>query len=173
MFVTVISGFFRQLDAGVEASGPHDFAVRVSTIRQARRPRPPHPAPYVRDDRETPLFRERDGGGYRFDLGKSRSEIFLQTGLDRANQLDPASEFGLSEQTNSARYRAIVQRSSSCPALYRASTSLLHVARKTWTAGTTPGHDEKTNRFQVVRKSLKMLDTFPVRLSGSGPHRCL
>jgi hypothetical protein len=34
---------FRQLDAGVEASGPHDFTVRVSTFRQARRPRPPHP----------------------------------------------------------------------------------------------------------------------------------
>jgi hypothetical protein len=27
---------FRQLDASVEASGPHDFAVRVSTFRQAR-----------------------------------------------------------------------------------------------------------------------------------------
>jgi hypothetical protein len=30
-FVTVIGGnVFRQLDAGVEASGPHDFAVRRS-----------------------------------------------------------------------------------------------------------------------------------------------
>jgi hypothetical protein len=47
-----------RLDAGVEASGPHDFAVRVSTIRQARRPRPPHPAPNVRDDREAPLLRD-------------------------------------------------------------------------------------------------------------------
>jgi hypothetical protein len=28
--------FFHQLDAGVEASGPHDFAVHVSTFRQAR-----------------------------------------------------------------------------------------------------------------------------------------
>jgi hypothetical protein len=51
--------FSRRLDAGVEASGPHDFAVRVSAIRQARHPRPPHPTPYVRDDRETPL---REGG---------------------------------------------------------------------------------------------------------------
>src|ERR1019366_7706383 len=32
-------------------------------------PRPPHPAPYVRDDRETPLCVGRDGKGYRFDLG--------------------------------------------------------------------------------------------------------
>jgi len=34
-----------KLDASVEASGPHDFAVRVSTFRQARCPRPSHPAP--------------------------------------------------------------------------------------------------------------------------------
>src|SRR5258708_39745407 len=34
-----------RLDAGVEASEPHDFAVRVSTVRQVRCPRPPHPAP--------------------------------------------------------------------------------------------------------------------------------
>jgi hypothetical protein len=27
--------YFRQLDASVEASGPHDFAVRISTFRQA------------------------------------------------------------------------------------------------------------------------------------------
>jgi hypothetical protein len=61
-----------ELDAGVEASGPHDFTVRVSAVRQravdrsrakptlrllARPtlPRPPHPVPNVRDDRETPL----------------------------------------------------------------------------------------------------------------------
>ena len=35
MFVTVIGGNgFRQLDAGVEASGPHDFAVRSIIDRQ-------------------------------------------------------------------------------------------------------------------------------------------
>jgi hypothetical protein len=45
----------RRLDAGVEASGPHDFAVREKRSRLWRRPRPPHPASNVRDDRETPL----------------------------------------------------------------------------------------------------------------------
>ncbi|TMJ57456.1 MAG: hypothetical protein E6G79_22575 [Alphaproteobacteria bacterium] len=35
----------RTLDASVGASGPHNFAVRVSAFRQARRPRPLHPAP--------------------------------------------------------------------------------------------------------------------------------
>ena len=36
---------FRQLDASVEASGPHDFAVHLSTFRQARYRCPPHPVP--------------------------------------------------------------------------------------------------------------------------------
>src|ERR1700693_4847567 len=71
-----------RLDAGVEASGPHDFTVRVSTFRQARRPRPPHPVPYVRDDRETPLCVGRDGETSKTDLGQRRREIFLQMGLD-------------------------------------------------------------------------------------------
>ncbi len=36
---------FRQLDASVGASGPHDFAVRVRCPRLWHHPRPPHPAP--------------------------------------------------------------------------------------------------------------------------------
>jgi hypothetical protein len=51
---------FHRLDASVGASGPHDFAVRVSTFRHARCTRPPHPVPDVRDDREPPLTWERD-----------------------------------------------------------------------------------------------------------------
>jgi hypothetical protein len=47
--------YFHQLDASVGASGPHDFAVRVSAFRQARHPRPPHLLPNDRDDRDTPL----------------------------------------------------------------------------------------------------------------------
>jgi hypothetical protein len=45
----------RQLAASVEASGPHDFAVRDTRNRLLRASRPPLPAPNVRDDRETPL----------------------------------------------------------------------------------------------------------------------
>jgi hypothetical protein len=44
-----------QLDASVEASGPHDFAVRVSTVRQ-RYLRVHRIPPRVRDDREPPLW---------------------------------------------------------------------------------------------------------------------
>ena len=43
-----------KLDASVEASGPHDFAVRLSAIRQ-RRIRVHRIPPRVRDDRDTPL----------------------------------------------------------------------------------------------------------------------
>jgi hypothetical protein len=45
-----------KLDTSVGASGPHDFAVRACAARLAPPPRPPHPAPNVRDDRETPLM---------------------------------------------------------------------------------------------------------------------
>ena len=50
----------QELDASVEASGPHDFAVRVSAVRLAALSRPSLPAPNVRDDRDTPLLRARD-----------------------------------------------------------------------------------------------------------------
>jgi hypothetical protein len=45
----------QELDASVEASGPHDFAVRISAVRLAALSRPSLPAPNVRDDRDTPL----------------------------------------------------------------------------------------------------------------------
>ena len=56
MFVTVTDGVTSvDLNASVEASEPHDFAVRFvpfvkGTIRVHRIP------PHVRDDRETPLW---------------------------------------------------------------------------------------------------------------------
>ena len=50
----------RKLDASVGASGPHDFTVRQKRSRLQHYRRPPHPAPHVRDDRETPLVQERD-----------------------------------------------------------------------------------------------------------------
>jgi len=80
---------FRRLDAGVEASGPHDFAVRVSTIRQARCRVHRIPLPTSVTIAKRPS-EGRDGGGYRVDLGQARNEICLQPGLDGPNQLDRA-----------------------------------------------------------------------------------
>jgi hypothetical protein len=87
-----------RFDAGIEASGPHDFAVRSSISRQraidgSRETRPAissraqccrvHRIPSrVRDDRDRPSL-ERDGAGYESDLGEARRNIFLQMGLDR------------------------------------------------------------------------------------------
>jgi hypothetical protein len=45
----------RRLDAGVEASGPHDFAVRISTARLAVLAASTASRPAFRDVRETPL----------------------------------------------------------------------------------------------------------------------
>jgi hypothetical protein len=44
LFVTIIGKKIRQFNASVEASGPHDFAVRLRRPRQKRHPRPSHPA---------------------------------------------------------------------------------------------------------------------------------
>jgi len=78
---TVAGGKLRRLDASTEASGPHDFAVRIGAVRQERR-RVHRIPPHVRDDRERPS----DGAGQRdfyTDLGLLKIRIFLQRGLDR------------------------------------------------------------------------------------------
>jgi hypothetical protein len=51
---------FRQLDAGIEASGPHDFAVRLRAVRQ-QHVRVHRIPPRVRDDRDTPLEWDETG----------------------------------------------------------------------------------------------------------------
>src|SRR6266481_9234532 len=53
-----------ELDASVEVSGPHDFAVRVSAVRQERISVHRIP-PRVRDDREPPLC---GTGRWRYEL---------------------------------------------------------------------------------------------------------
>jgi hypothetical protein len=59
-------------------------AVVIGTISVHRIPL------HVRDDRETPLVEERDGGVVRGDLGKQRSGISFKRTLDGANHLDPS-----------------------------------------------------------------------------------
>src|SRR6185437_16404447 len=63
-------------------SGPHDFAVRIGSARLAPPKRPSHPAPNVRDDRETPLRRGGMGRACKDDLPDNESEKFFATGLD-------------------------------------------------------------------------------------------
>jgi hypothetical protein len=42
----------------------------------------------------------------------------------------------------------------------------IHLSKKVVDGRDEPGHDEKTNHFQALRKGLKMLDAFSVILSG-------
>ena len=59
LLVTVIPWkreLLRNLTPAIGASGPHDFAVRITRRSSKAHPRPPLPASNVRDDRETPLL---------------------------------------------------------------------------------------------------------------------
>jgi hypothetical protein len=73
---------FHQLDASVEASGPHDFAVRVSAVRY-RHLRVHRIPPRVRDDREPPLMWDRTAGNKPVIWVWCEGEIFFRMGLDR------------------------------------------------------------------------------------------
>jgi hypothetical protein len=76
------------LSASLGAPGPHDFAVRCSIIRLLTLPRPSHPAPNTRDDREAPLLRKQDRQEKATDLGSAPSGIFFRRRLDDPNQVE-------------------------------------------------------------------------------------
>jgi hypothetical protein len=61
LVVTVICVSKHRFDASVEASGPHDFAVRLGVVRQRHLNVHCIP-PRVRDDRDTPLWWDETGG---------------------------------------------------------------------------------------------------------------
>ena len=70
-----------RLDAGVEASGPHDLAVREINALVSSAARVPHPAPRFVTLRNAPLPGQ-DVVSCRVDLPDGESGIFLQPGLD-------------------------------------------------------------------------------------------
>jgi hypothetical protein len=76
----------RQLDASVGASGPPGFAVCNNLTRLLKLRHPPHPAPNVRDDGETPLVRVRDNCRSIAVSSKRKSEIFFRGGLDKTGK---------------------------------------------------------------------------------------
>jgi hypothetical protein len=59
----------RQLDASVEASRPHDFAVRASCVRLAHDRVHRIPYPTFVTIAKRPSFRARDGANHAGDLG--------------------------------------------------------------------------------------------------------
>jgi hypothetical protein len=75
----------RDLSACVGAPEPHDFAVRSSIIRPRKKlrltlPRPSHPEPNVRDDRDTPLLRAGTAETVNLIWGKREAEYFCAKG---------------------------------------------------------------------------------------------
>src|SRR3954466_545956 len=89
--VTVASGILparltpasRRQNHTTSPSASH--AVRQQHVRVHRIPS------CVRDDRERPLV-GRDGAGYGFDLGEKRTNIFLQSELDRRFPRTPVGQ---------------------------------------------------------------------------------
>jgi hypothetical protein len=92
LFVTVVCASSRRLDAGVEASEPHDFAVRVSTIRPSRAARVhriPHPTSVTIAKRPSVW----DGMIRSIPVStKRQSEKFLREGLDSQFAKQPVGQ---------------------------------------------------------------------------------
>jgi hypothetical protein len=81
---------FCKLDTSVGVSGPHDFAARSKHVVSAPL-RPPHPVPYVRDVRVTPLRAGQDVDGYGSIFRKHEAQYFFEhiwTGQITLNALD-------------------------------------------------------------------------------------
>jgi hypothetical protein len=76
-----------RLDAGVEASGPHDFAVRKRAPSSEALPASTASRPALMTLRNAPRVGQ-DGGSCRSDLPDGLSEIFFQMGLDRKMTTD-------------------------------------------------------------------------------------
>jgi hypothetical protein len=92
LFATVVGGnVSRQLDAGVEASGPRDFAVRCMRRSSATLPASTASRPAFVTITKRPSG-GWDDGSYSFDLGKRRSGIFLKKGLDSLIDKLPAGQ---------------------------------------------------------------------------------
>ena len=68
------------VDASSRASGPHDFAVRISAVRY-RHISVHRIPPHVRDDHDPPLLSGETGRPYP-DFGFCKTEIFFILGLD-------------------------------------------------------------------------------------------
>jgi hypothetical protein len=79
----------RELDAGVEASGPHDFSVRVGSFRQIAPPASTASRPALMTLRNAPLS-GRDARTNAPDLPDMLSGIFFRPGLDDPNHVDSA-----------------------------------------------------------------------------------
>jgi hypothetical protein len=77
----------RQLDIGVEISGPHDFAVRLERVRRSRQSVHRIPRQRFVTIAKRPSQRARDARKDAGDLPDIASQIFCDRLARRANQL--------------------------------------------------------------------------------------
>src|SRR5258706_16079353 len=68
------------------------FDSPCDPIARKTLPRPLHPVPNVRDDRDTPLLWDGMAGVLEVILGGAKTEIFLQRGLDCPNQIENSQQ---------------------------------------------------------------------------------
>ena len=111
-----------RLDASVEASGPHGFAVRLTCVRLAHLKHPPHPHPTFVTIAKRPSYRARMARGYKDDLPVGQSEIFSRGGLDTRIAVDPASKFFLHAHSGRHGSGGIILRILEPPAWVSRST---------------------------------------------------
>src|ERR1700736_6083612 len=91
----------QELDTSVGASGPHDFAVRLSAVRY-RRIRVHRIPPRVRDDREPPLC-GTGRRGYRLIWVFGKTEYFLAKGWTRREiQAHPVADLPVGQNQTTA-----------------------------------------------------------------------
>jgi hypothetical protein len=93
--------FCAKLDASVEASGPHDFAVRITRHSSKAHQRPPHPVPTS----VTIAKRPSSGTGcayYDLIWVKARRDLFFALHLDAWNHVDRAEEISFYAQVHKA-----------------------------------------------------------------------
>jgi hypothetical protein len=86
------------------ASGHQDHTALPSASGRARlcsQKRPSHPAPHVRDDRDTPLRRVQDGGDLHLIRTSEKEKYFSRRGLTRIRKISPS---GKSVQRSGERY---------------------------------------------------------------------
>jgi hypothetical protein len=81
-----------KLDASVGASGPHDFAVRLCAVRLRAISVHRIPLPNVRDDRDTPLLRVRDGESIKLFLLNREAKYFFKDGWTAISQNSPSGK---------------------------------------------------------------------------------
>jgi hypothetical protein len=87
-----LANCFAKLDTSVGAPGPHAFAVHASVARLAPLPRPPHPAPNVRDDGQRPSDRGGITRVVNLICPTGKAKYFFERGWTAFSQNSPSGK---------------------------------------------------------------------------------